>query len=173
MESNFIKERVVVRESLIKKNLKSDPAKNRNAGKSIESPSQRVVALEELVNEGLKQDLVEISKQVDSVCGTIADYIKVRSALKVFKSNPRDLRILTNIGCNFYAQCHIEDATKVYLCIGKDYFLQLELEEAIEMINFKEKQLMKMLDGLQEKASSIKAYIKIALEAIGKVYEAD
>lgn len=175
MESNFIKERIVVREEIIKKNLKSSERnKNKPIEKtSYENPPQQVVALEELINEGLRQDLVEISKQVDQTCETIADYIKVRSALKVFKQNPYDIRVLTNIGCNFYAQCSIEDATKIHLCIGKDYFLHMDLDEAIKMIDFKEKQLMQRLDTLQEKASAIKAYIKIALEAVGRVYEVD
>jgi prefoldin subunit 5 len=175
MESNFIKERVVVREELIKKNLKSsEKTKNKPiANTSYENPPDRVVALEEFINEGLRQDLVELSKQVDQTCDIIADYIKVRSALKVFKQSPHDIRVLTNIGCNFYAQCNIEDATRIYLCIGKDYFLRMELDEALKMIDFKEKQLMGRLDTLQEKASAIKAYIKIALEAMGKVYEVD
>jgi len=49
----------------------------------------------------------------------------------------------------------------------------MELDEAINMIDFLEKEWLKQLDVLQEKASSIKAYIKIALEAMGKVYEMD
>lgn len=174
MESNFIRERVVVREQIIKRNLKSSHAsKAASDNTSYENPPNKVVALEEFINEGLKQDLVEVSKQVDGVCETIADYHKVKSALEVFKSNPSDLRLLTNIGCNFYAQCSVEDARRIYLCIGKDYFLHMELDEALKMIDFKEKQWLKKLDQLQEKASSIKAYIKIALEAMGKVYDAD
>lgn len=175
MESNFIKERVVVRQQIIKKNLKEsgDGSKSTPANTSHENPPDRVVALEEVVNEKLKQDLVEVSKQVDRVCETIADYHKVKSALKVFKSNPTDVRVLTNIGCNFYAQCHIEDASQIYLCIGKDYFLKMDLDGALKMIDFKEKQWMRILDELQKKASAIKAYIKIALEAMGKVYDVD
>lgn len=174
MESNFIKERVVVREDLIKKNLGSQKDKNKSPpSTSYVNPSERVVILEELVNDGLKQDLVDVSKQVDVVCQTLADYIKIRSALKVFKTNPRDVRMLTNIGCNFYAQCHVNDASRVYICVGKDYFIHMELDEAIKMIDFKEKQWLKQLDKLQEKACSIKAYIKIALEAMGKIYEVD
>lgn len=174
MESNFIRERTVVRQQIIKKNLKSNPnLKTATNETSHENPPDKVVALEELINEGLKQDLVEVSKQVDRVCETIADYHKVKSALQVFKINPYDVRLLTNIGCNFYAQCDVKDATKIYLCVGKDYFLLMELDEALKMIEFKEKQWMKKLDQLQEKASSIKAYIKIALEAMCKVYEVD
>lgn len=174
MESNFIKERVVVREQIIKKNLQ-DAAKDKSTPQntSLENPPDRVIVLEELVNEGLRKDLMEISKQVDRVCDIIADYNKVKSALKVLKSNPTDVRVLTNIGCNFYAQCNIEDASKIYLCIGKDYFLHMELDEALKMIDFKEKQWLKELDKLQVKASGIKAYIKIALEAVGRVYEVD
>jgi len=176
MESNFIKERVNVRHDLIKKNLKSEKKsdkKNSSPNASYVDPPKRVTLLEELINEGLKQDLVEISKRVDTICQTVADYVKVRSALKVYKTNSHDVRVLTNIGCNFYAQCHIADASKVYLRVGKDYFLHMELDEAINMIDFLEKEWLKQLDVLQEKASSIKAYIKIALEAMGKVYEMD
>lgn len=175
MESNFIKERVTIKEELIKKNLKSsDNAKKQpSAGTSYDNPPQRVVVLEELINEGLRQDLVDLSKQVDQTCEIIADYIKVRSALKVFKQDPYDISILTNIGCNFYAHCKVDDATRIYLCIGQDYFLHMELDEALKMIDFKEKQLMERLDRLQEKASAIKAYIRIALEAMGRVYEVD
>ena len=174
MESNFIKERVVIREELIKKNLK-EAGKNQkqNASTSYENPPERVVVLEELINEDLKQDLVKVSTRVDSICETIADYLKIKSSLKVFKSNPNNVRLLTNIGCNFYAQCHVEDASRIFLCVGRDYFLQMDLGDALKMIDFKEKQLMKELDKLQEKASSIKAYIKIALEAVGNVYELD
>lgn len=172
MESNFIKERVVTREEIIKKNLKADQrARKPTSTTLLDSPPDRVVALEELINEQLKQDLAEIIKQVDSICQTVADYNKVRSALKVFQTNPTDVRVLTNIGCNFYAQCHIDDASKIYLCIGQDYFLHMELGEAIRMIDFKEKQWMKQLDVLQEKASSIKAYIKIALETMSRIYD--
>lgn len=178
MESNFIKERVVVREQLIKKNLDSSKQASKGGKPStskdvIADPPQSVIAFEELINERLKQDLAVISLQVDSVCQTIADYLKVKSALKIFKSNPKDVRVQTNIGCNFYAQCHIDDASKIYLCIGQDYFLLMELDEALTMIDFKEKQWMKQLDLLQQKASNIKAYIKIALEAMGRLYEVD
>lgn len=179
MESNFIKERVVVREQIIKKNL--DSSKNKQHQKSpapstsggAEKPSDRVIVFEELVNEGLKQELVELSKQVDSRCQTIADYLKIKSTIKILKKNSRNIRLQTNLGCNFYAQCHVDDASKIYLCIGKDYFLHMDLDEALDMIDLKEKQLMKELDILQEKASKIKAYIKIALETIGRLYDLD
>lgn len=179
MESNFIKERVVIREEIIKKNISSDKKKSNKEPKAttsksvIEDPPERVIVFEELVNEGLRQELVVISQQVDVICQTIADYLKIKSALKIFKSNPKEVRVQTNIGCNFYAQCHIDDASKIYLCIGQDYYLHIELDEAIKMIDFKEKQLTKQLDILQEKACKIKAYIKVALEAVGRLYELD
>lgn len=178
MESNFIKERVVIREELIKKNLNSDKKKSPifkplPSKSALEKPPERVVVFEELVNEGLKQELVVVSQKVDTICQTIADYLKIRSALKIFKVNSHDVRVQTNIGCNFYAQCHIDDASKIYLCVGQDYYLYLDLDEALKMIDFKEKQLMKLLDDLQQKASRIKAYIKIALETMGRLYELD
>lgn len=175
MESNFIRERVHVREQIIKKNLQAtNKAKEEPETKPAPKLSQdEITTIEELVNDQLKQDLVDLSKQVDSVCETIADYVKIRSALRVFQKSPRDVRLLTNIGCNFYAQCHIDDASKIYLCVGKDYYLHMELDEALKMVDTLEKQWMKRLDELQENASRIKAYIKIALEALGRVYDAD
>lgn len=179
MESNFIKERVVVREKIIKKNLESDKRNQTSkdpspsTSGSAENPSARVIVFEELVNEGLKQDLVELSRQVDSRCQTIADYLKIKSTIKVLKKKSKNVRLQTNIGCNFYAQCHVDDASKIYLCIGQDYFLHMDLDEALKMIDLKEKQLMRELDDLQEKASKIKAYIKIALEAMGRLYDMD
>lgn len=178
MESNFIKERVVVREQLIRKNLQAKKEKSREQKPStskdvIETPSEKVIAFEELVNNRLRQDLADLSRQVDTICQTIADYLKVKSTLKIFKKNPREVRVQTNLGCNFYAQCHIEDASQIYLCIGQDYFLNMGLDEALRMIDFKEKQWTKQLDILQERASKIKAYIKLALEAMGRLYEVD
>lgn len=175
MESNFIKERVVVREQLIKKNLKSDKNVNKpsTSTTSYQDPPDRVVAIEEVVNEGLKQQLVDISKRVDIICATISDYLKVKSALKIFKTNPKDVRVQTNLGCNFYAQCHIENASKIYLCIGQDYFLHMDIDEALQMIDFLEKRWTQQLDIMQQRASKIKAYIKIALEAMGRLYEID
>lgn len=181
MESNFIKERVVIREKIIKKNLEGDKRIRKNENKpstsspvSIpETPSDRVIVFEEVVNEKLKQDLVDISKQVDTICETIAEYLKIKSALKIFRSNSKDIRVQTNLGCNFYAQCHIEDASKIHLNIGKDYYLEMDIDEAIKMCDFKEKQWMKQLDILQERAAKVKAFIKIALEAMGRLYDAD
>lgn len=175
MESNFIKERVVIKEQIIKKNLEATKkTKDDTKTKPVPKLSQdKIVTVEELVNEQLKQDLVDLSKQVDTVCETIADYVKVKSALKIFKKNPKDVRLMTNVGCNFYAQCHVDDVSKIYLCVGKDYYLHMELDEALKMIETLEKQWMKRLDELQEKASQIKAYIKIALEALGRIYDAD
>lgn len=184
MESNFIKERVIVREEIIKKNLDKEKVDKKKAGAdqqstastsrySTETPSDKVVVFEELVNENLRQDLIDVSRQVDIICQTIADYLKVKSALKIFKTNSRDVRVQTNIGCNFYAECQVEDASKVYICVGSDYYLLMDLDEALKMIEFKEKQWTQQLDLLQEKASKIKAHIKIALEALGRLYEMD
>lgn len=170
MESNFIKERTVVRAGIIKKNLKEDKKSNLSEVR-IENPSGPVIAFEEVVNDRLKFELVEVSKQVSIVCDKIADYLKIKSAIKIFKSNPRDIRLQTNLGCNFYAQCHIEDARKIYLCVGKDYYLHMDLDEALTMIDLLESRWTQQLDLLQEKASRIKAYIKVALEALGRLYE--
>lgn len=167
----------MIREEIIKKNLKVEQdisGKKPSTSKDIlATPPDRVVAFEELINERFRQDLYEISKQVDNICQLIADYLKIKAAIKVFKTNTREVRVQTNIGCNFYAQCHIEDASKIYLCIGKDIYLHMELDEALKMIDFKEKQWNRELDVLQEKASKLKAYIKIALEATGRLYEVD
>lgn len=175
MESNFIKERVVVREKLIKQNQALDKHSSKaSTSKNVpDTPNESVLVLEEVVNERLKQDLSDVSQQVDRICQTIADYLKVKSALKILRTNTRDVRVQTNLGCNFYAQCNIEDASKVYICVGQDYYLHMGIDEAIKMIDFKENQWSKQLDILQEKASKIKAYIKIALEAMGRLYEVD
>lgn len=170
MESNFIKERTVVRAGIIRKNLKED-TKSKLSDQPIENPSESVIAFEEVVNDRLKLELFQVSQQVSIVCENIADYLKIKSAIKIFKSSPRDIRLQTNLGCNFYAQCHIEDARKIYLCVGKDYYLQMELDEALTMIDFLETRWTQRLDQLQAKASRIKAYIKVALEALGRLYE--
>lgn len=172
MESNFIKERTVIRGEIIKKNL-SDKKPSTSQDILLENPPERIVAFEEAINESLKQDLVIVSQEVSSVCEVIADYLKIKSALKILKQNPKDVRLQTNIGCNFYAQCHVDDATHIYLCVGKDYFLYMALDEALEMINFLEARWTRRLDDLQDKASKIKACIKIALEAAGRLYEID
>lgn len=170
MESNFIKERVVIREEIIRKNIQA--AKKESTSKDLTLDyslhDDKVLVLEELVNEKLKRSLFDITQQEDRISSVVADYLKIRSALKIFKSKPKRLKVQTNIGCDFYAQCIIEDASKVYICLGKDYYLHMGLDEAIKMIDFKEQQLKKQLDLLQEKASRIKAYIKLSLECIGR-----
>lgn len=172
MESNFIKERHVIRREIINKNL-SGQGGSKLGQVPLENPSQQVLAFEEVVNEGLKQDLAVVSKQASDVCQTIAEYLKIKSALKIFKNNPHDVRVQTNLGCNFYAQCDIEDGSEIYLSLGKDYFLRLKLNEALQMIDFLESKWTQHLDQLQEKASRIKSYIKVSLEALGIMYEID
>lgn len=173
MESNFIKERTVIRKEIIKKNFGDKKGASTSKNISLDNPPDQVVAFEEVINERLKHDLFALSKEASSICQTIADYLKVKSSIGILKQNPRNLRLQTNIGCNFYAQCHVDDASKIYISVGKDYFLLMELDEALEMINFLESRWSKRLEEIQEKASKIKAYIKIALEAMGKLYEVD
>lgn len=174
MESNFIKERIVIREKIIKKNLADSKRVSSFDAVNTATPGKAVVALEEFINDKLKKDLADVVAKEEKLSEVISDYLKIKSALKVFKlSAKRGVKIQTNLGCEFYAQCQIEDASKVYICVGKDIYLHMELDEAIKMIDFKENQLRKQMDELQLSASKIKAYIKLVLESLGRLYELD
>lgn len=171
MESNFVRERVNVKQNIIKKNVASSSKADKlgEPGISTRQIDEKILKYEEFINDKLKGELVEVNKKMDKICTVIAEYLQIRATIRAIKSRPRNLRFQTDLGCNFYAQCNVPDASKIYLDVGQGHFLHMDLAEAETMIDFKEKQLHKKLTEYQEKAANIKAYIKLVLEALGEI----
>ncbi|KAF9583780.1 hypothetical protein BGW38_008554 [Lunasporangiospora selenospora] len=62
-----------------------------------------------------------------------------------------------------------EDTKYIYVNIGFGFHAQLTLNEALVFIKKKETHLQKLADVYTEKASKIRAHIKLVLEAMAEI----
>ena len=71
-----------------------------------------------------------------------------------------------DLGCNFYAQARVEDASMIFLDVGLGFHVQLTLTEALSAIDVKTKHLHDKADKLTQQANKIKAQIRIVMEGL-------
>lgn len=60
--------------------------------------------------------------------------------------------------------CHRPDTSKIFVCVGFGFFVELTLSEALKFIDKKSKILTSRSDFLTADAARIKAHIKLVME---------
>lgn len=68
-----------------------------------------------------------------------------------------------NIGANIYMQAKVPDPRKIFIHLGKNVYVELELDEAIKYIDTKTRVLTKEADVIREESIKTRAKIKLAL----------
>ncbi|KAG1469374.1 hypothetical protein G6F56_003294 [Rhizopus delemar] len=84
-------------------------------------------------------------------------------------NNMKELKLMTDLGSQFYAQAHIPDTTYIYVNVGFGFHIQFTLDEAKKFIKKKEEQLQKQAEKHSNEADKIRAHIKMTLEAISEI----
>ncbi|KAJ3271917.1 hypothetical protein HK104_004608 [Borealophlyctis nickersoniae] len=133
---------------------------------------------ESFVTDRLRPHLLATLKKRDEIYNVISEYLKLKSQIQLLQSRPnntdlsRDLKTLVDIGCQFYVQARIPDATKIILNMGcNNLHVELTLDEAVAFIEKKERVLLKQAEKHTETAAKIKAHIKIVLETIQQLLD--
>lgn len=71
-----------------------------------------------------------------------------------------------NIGANIHMQAKVTDPRKIYMHLGKNVYVELELDEALKYIGTKTRVLTKEADVVREESIKTRAKIKLALMCI-------
>lgn len=131
----------------------------------------KVVKYEEFVNERLRPDLKKVLDQDDQVCTEIANCLQVKQFLqqlknKTFGNEGDEIKVKTDLGCNFFVEAVVEDTRTVSVYLGLGIYLEMSREEAIDFISKQEQFLESKRRALLQKACAIKAHIKLVLEGL-------
>lgn len=73
-----------------------------------------------------------------------------------------------NIGANIYMQAKVEDPRKILLHLGKNVYVEFELDEALKYIDLKSRILTKEAAVIREESIKTRAQIKLALICISE-----
>ncbi|KAL8617433.1 hypothetical protein ACOMHN_064036 [Nucella lapillus] len=128
---------------------------------------EKVQAYETFLNEKLRQDLKIVLDKRDKIYSKLNDYLQLKTVvekLKVDGAEKRELKTKVDLGCNFYVQANIPDASKIFVCVGFGFFLEMTYDEAIQFIDKKAAFLTEQSESLTTSASEIKAQVKLVLE---------
>jgi len=131
----------------------------------------KVIRYEEFINERLRPDLKNVLDADERTCAEIANCHQIKLFIQQLKSrsfgqDSDEIKVKTDLGCSFFVEAVIEDTSRVSVYLGLGIYLEMSRDEAIEYIDKREKVLESKRKILLEKASNIKAHIKLVLEGL-------
>lgn len=128
---------------------------------------QKVLQYEHFINEVLKRDLQRVLEHRDSVYEKIAQYLQLKNTIQTLQdSGSQQLKTEVDLGCNFYVQAEIEDASRICVAVGYGFFVEMTHDEALRFIDKKTSQLTAFTEQLTKDSAKIKANIRMVLEGL-------
>ncbi|CAL1605855.1 unnamed protein product [Knipowitschia caucasica] len=128
---------------------------------------QKVLQYEHFINEVLRRDLQKVLEQRDSVYEKISQYLQLKNTLQnLQEEESKCLKTDVDLGCNFYVEAQVEDASKVFVAVGYGFFVEMTHDEALKFIEKKTAQLTIFTEQLTKDSARIKAHIRLVLEGL-------
>ncbi|KAG0165964.1 hypothetical protein DFQ28_001619 [Apophysomyces sp. BC1034] len=128
---------------------------------------------DEFVNLKLKPDLKDTLESRNEIFDTLSEYQKLKSQIELIQTHDlKELKTMVDLGSQFYAQAVVPDTQYIYLNVGFGFHVQFTLDEAKDFIEKKEKRLQSTVDKYSADADKIRAHIKMVLEAMAEILEA-
>lgn len=131
----------------------------------------KVLTYEKFVNEKLREDLRRLLEQRDTIYGQISEYLQLKTTIEQIKAAgiTEDLKTKVDLGCNFYVQANVPDATRILVFVGFGFFLELTLDEALKFIDKRTKFLTENTDRLTSDIVKVKSNIRLVLEGLREI----
>eukprot|EP01103_Thecamoeba_quadrilineata_P007275 TRINITY_DN1709_c0_g1_i2.p1 TRINITY_DN1709_c0_g1~~TRINITY_DN1709_c0_g1_i2.p1 ORF type:complete len:149 (-),score=26.17 TRINITY_DN1709_c0_g1_i2:139-585(-) len=130
----------------------------------------KIAQYEKLIDEKLKVELKNTLDQRDKLFDQISKYVALRNNINLIQQNNlKSLDSMVNLGSEFYAKAEVPDTSKIFVNIGLGFHVELNLSEAIGVIEAREKLLTDMATDLTNKAAQIKGHIKLVCLAINEL----
>ncbi|XP_040921764.1 protein UXT [Toxotes jaculatrix] len=127
----------------------------------------KVLQYENFINEVLKRDLQKVLEQRDSVYEKISQYLQLKNTIQTLQdSGSQQLKTDVDLGCNFYVQAEVEDASRIFVAVGYGFFVEMDHDEALRFIEKKTSQLTAFTEQLTKDSAKIKANIRMVLEGL-------
>lgn len=146
----------------------------RTNSKKVDIPSSKEVLqkVEKFENfrQRLKDDLKAVLEKREDIARIYGDYDQLKGNLLLLKeAKETRIKTMVNLGCEFYMQAVVPDATRVFVDVGLGIFLEMTLDEALNFVPKRQELLKSRVDALSEQAARISAHIKVVQEGIAEL----
>ncbi|CAK9291563.1 unnamed protein product [Gordionus sp. m RMFG-2023] len=123
-----------------------------------------VIQYEYFINDKLKSNLKKLNEAREKINGKIENYVQTKDMIQTLQANDmKEIKIRTDIGCNFYMKAKIKNAEYIYIDIGLGLFAQMKLNEAASFIDKKVKLLDDRVEVINQDMCKVSALIRLYL----------
>ncbi|XP_003748492.1 protein UXT homolog [Galendromus occidentalis] len=136
----------------------------------------KITKFEHFINDFLREQLRELYEEREKVSHQAAEYLQLQRAIQNLQrsvasdeSGGKEVRMQVDIGCSFFCQANVPDASKIFVCLGMGIFCEMSHEDAVDFIEKKQQLLQKRIDHLSDQCAEVKARIQIGLQALSEL----
>ncbi|KAH8378236.1 hypothetical protein KR093_010318 [Drosophila rubida] len=133
------------------------------------SAKASVAKIEEFINDRLKEDLKQLEHCLNLFNAEIMEYMQLKNTLQTFDEHmPDGYKTQLNIGSNIFMQARVKEMDKILVNVGKDVYLEMSMQEAINFSDVRIKILTKQADVVRDESIKKRTLIKLALLSIAE-----
>lgn len=129
----------------------------------------RITQIEAFINDFLKEDLKQLELHLNQFNEEIMEYVQLKNTIQTFGDHmPDGYKTQLNIGSNIFMQARVKQMDKILVNIGKEVYLEMDMQEAIRYSDMRVKILTKQADVVREESIKKRTQIKMALIAMSE-----
>ncbi|XP_018462802.1 uncharacterized protein LOC108833907 isoform X1 [Raphanus sativus] len=126
--------------------------------------------LEEIIDKGLKQKLLQTIASRDNIFEDQKALSDLRKNLETLEKNGvNSLRTTVNLGSEVYMQAEVPDTRHVFMDVGLGFYVEFTRQEALDYIPQREERVQKHLEEVTGVIAQIKGRIKLAHHQIQQI----
>lgn len=139
---------------------------------NYEDTEKKIKEYEQFVENRLKEDLKDIEVILNDKVSKYKNWEDVKETVKTvkeFREKDSDMSVRLDIGNGIVLNGEITDFENTYICIGLDYILEMDCDEANKYSDIRLKLLKKEIEHFRKLAVDVKVHIKMVLLAISEL----
>ncbi|XP_049630058.1 protein UXT-like [Suncus etruscus] len=135
--------------------------------RALDPLGDKVLLYETFISDVLQRDLQKVLDHRDKIYEQLAKYLQLRNVIeRIQETNHSELNMQVDLGCNFFVDTVVSDASRIYMALGYGFFLELTLTEALKFIDRKSSLLTELSNSLTKDSMKIQAHIHMLLEGL-------
>lgn len=128
-----------------------------------------ITQIEAFINDVLKEDLKQLELHLNQFNEEIMEYVQLKNTIQTFGDHmPDGYKTQLNIGSNIFMQARVKQMDKILVNVGKEVYLEMDMQEAIRYSDMRVKILTKQADVVREESIKKRTQIKMALIAMSE-----
>ena len=129
--------------------------------------AEKVRRYQEFSEKKLQPQLAEYQKARDEVYKELGQYLLLKSTIEMTKEQKlKKLEMKFDVGHEFYMQAEALDLNRICVKVSREFYVELNQEEALNFIEKKERVMNGQIENLSEKMAEVRAHVVFVNEAI-------